>query len=157
MQKKSSNSFVNKSSEILENIQPFMRIPLRKYLERITKLFTICLLVLFGSVIKNMATRHSDIDILLVAENLLTDQTECFKKAKITGLGAHFEPHIFSPNEVRQGIKKLNFFLIEALYSGKALLFDRFFEQEIRSLLNETIQNYSLERTEKGWIRTIPS
>ncbi len=113
-------------------------------------------IVLFGSVIKGTSTRTSDIDVLVVCENLINDWRERDKMVLelIENIELKYTTPIHmilvSKNEISHSIESVNPLMLE-IYETNEIVYDRdnFFKQLLMAL-EKNLHRWHAEKLEKG-------
>ena len=93
----------------------------RKYVERLKKQFKLRLVVLFGSYAKDTYSYGSDLDILVVADDLPSNYGRRFVALKDTDFDVEIQPFGYTTGEFTKMRKARNRFLEEVLTEGKVL------------------------------------
>ncbi len=119
----------------------------RIYTESLARRFDVRLVMLFGSLVRGDWTESSDVDLLVIADELTDDPRENYVMLKEYGV----EPvGIASRNALRE-LWRLNFVMLDALDYGRPLYRDEEFYQGLMKEFRRVKEVYGLERDEKGW------
>ena len=144
MQKRSLDS-LKKTLDELDFRQEWIP-ELIKYLEdTINK--GVVLVLLFGSRAKRDFSRDSDIDLLIVSQNLpdVRERTLKFFSNRLP-----VQPFVMTPEELQERIEKLDFLIFDAFEDGVILFSDTDMEH-IKDLLRKSKERFRLVRVKDGW------
>ncbi len=117
------------------------------YVNKLKEDYKLRLAILFGSFATNLWTESSDIDILIVADELsdnIWDNYAILKERFI-------QPFGISTKMVQKEIESLNFIILDALEYGIILHKDQSIYNSIKEKLEYVKKRYGLFRTDKGW------
>jgi predicted nucleotidyltransferase len=119
-----------------------------EYVEELRERYTLRLAILFGSLARDEWTEHSDVDLLVVADELSDDPLRNYVELKEYGV----EPIGFSTRGVFKEIERINFVLLDALEYGRILYKDKMLYEFLMEKFREIKERYGLVRDDKGWI-----
>ncbi|GBC74780.1 hypothetical protein HRbin06_00087 [archaeon HR06] len=131
------SNIVKKKQEILNN-----------YLEKLSKIFTLRLVILFGSFVRGDWKEYSDIDLLIVADELSEDVGENYVKLKEYNI----EPIAYNPNCFLKEVERPNLILLDALQYGKVLKADEDFFRLTMNIFQRTKEKFKLRWEENKWV-----
>lgn len=117
------------------------------YVSKLKDDYTLRLAILFGSFATGLWTESSDIDILIVADELsdnIWDNYAILKERFV-------QPFGISTKMVQNEIESLNFIILDALEYGIILHKDQSIYDLIKEKLEHVKKRYGLFRTAKGW------
>lgn len=117
------------------------------YVDKLKENYTLRLVVLFGSFAKEEWTETSDVDLVVVADELSGSIGENYVKLK----GRFIEPLGIKTETLKKELEQLNFLLLDAIEYGKILYKDQETYNKARNLFEEVKKRHNLVRTEKGW------
>ena len=120
---------------------------LEKYLSELRRELDLKLVILFGSLARGDWRESSDIDLLIVSDDLSDDPAENFVKLK----RGCVEPHGFSTRRFMAELEKPNLLIMDALEYGKRLIADREFMKLVESKFEEVKKKYGLKRVNGSW------
>jgi len=120
---------------------------LEKYLSELKKELDLKLVILFGSLARGDWKESSDIDLLIVSDDLSDDPAENFIKLK----RGCVEPHGFNSKRFLDELEKPNLVILDALEYGKRLIADRKFMKLVESKFQEVKKKYGLKRVKGTW------
>ncbi|MCD6409909.1 MAG: nucleotidyltransferase domain-containing protein [Candidatus Verstraetearchaeota archaeon] len=98
------------------------------------------LVILYGSTAKGEHTPASDIDLLIVADNLPKNYWDRWSLAYSLVENRPLDPHIYTPQEFKEMIKQGRMTALDALTEGITLHADPKYQQEINKLLKQTLK-----------------
>ena len=120
---------------------------LEKYLSELRRELDLKLVILFGSLARGDWKESSDIDLLIVSDDLSDDPAENFVKLK----RGCVEPHGFSTKRFMAELEKPNLLIMDALEYGKRLIADREFMKLVESKFEEVKKKYGLKWVNGSW------
>jgi len=118
-----------------------------EYLNRLRERYTLRLVILFGSFAKDQWTETSDIDLLIVADELQDSIGENYIRLK----ERYIEPFGVKTEDFEKQIEALNFIILDAMEYGEILYKDPATYARARMRFDEVKRRHKLTRTEKGW------
>ena len=118
----------------------------RRYIETLRSRFVLRLVILFGSFAQNSWTEDSDIDVLVVADELSPDIGENFTVL----VEGRIEPFGVKSDRFFDEIRSLNFVVLDALETGKVLFADEDFKEKTWKVFEETKKETELVRESEG-------
>ncbi len=119
----------------------------RRYIETLRSRFVLRLVILFGSFAQNRWTEDSDINVLVVADELSPDIGENFTVL----VEGRIEPFSVKSDRFFDEIRSLNFVVLDALETGKVLFADEDFKEKTWKVFEETKKETELVREFEGW------
>jgi DNA polymerase sigma len=120
---------------------------LEKYLSEIKRELDLKLVILFGSLARGDWMESSDIDLLIVSDDLSNDPMENFIRLK----RGCVEPHGFSTRRFLDELEKPNLLILDALEYGRRLIADEEFMKLVESKLEEVKRRYGLKWVDGTW------
>ena len=120
---------------------------LERYLSELRRELDLKLVILFGSLARGDWKESSDIDLLIVSDDLSDDPAENFIKLK----RGCVEPHGFNSKRFLDELEKPNLVILDALEYGKRLIADRKFMKLVESKFKEVKKKYGLKRVKETW------
>ena len=126
---------------------------LKRKLCRVYSVFKPRLIILYGSYARGDYTENSDIDILVVADNLPRDPRDAYEKLvrliidddpRITPIGMNTEVFV-------KKLERGEPFILEILEDGKILCYDNEFLDKVMKTYREKRKNY--ERIGSLWVK----
>jgi predicted nucleotidyltransferase len=118
------------------------------YIEQCIKKDVI-LILLFGSRATRDFHKDSDIDILIVSQNLSDDVRE--RALDFFSDSLPVQPFVMTPAELFERIDKLDFLVFDAFEDGLILYSDMDMDT-VNERLKASKERFSLERVKSGWI-----
>ncbi|MEM0000376.1 MAG: nucleotidyltransferase domain-containing protein [Desulfurococcaceae archaeon] len=112
------------------------------------------LVVLFGSRARGDYTDWSDIDVLVVADDLPRDPRDCFAVLRDIGF-ARVHPIGFNTESFLKKLREGSTFIIEILEEGKILFEDTDFLKEVMNIYKEVRSRYA--RQGRTWTMISPT
>jgi len=107
-------------------------------------------IVVFGSRARGDYKPWSDVDILVIAENLPKS-----KRWEILWVG-EVEPRGYTPREFLKALWKLDMTALDACYEGKVIYDDGFWKSAMKEF-EKVKKKYMLKKLDDGWeIRNLP-
>ena len=98
------------------------------------------LVILYGSFARGDYTSGSDIDLLIVADNIPTNYWDRWSLAYEVIEGFPTDPHIYTPEEFRTMLIDGRMTPLDALTEGIKIYAEPKYMQEINMLLSETLK-----------------
>lgn len=120
---------------------------LNRYVEDLKRELDLKLVILFGSLVRGDWSRSSDIDLLIVAENLSDDPGENFVRLKRPGI----DPHGFSLQKFLKELERPNLIILDALEYGKKILADERFLRIIEKKFKAVKKRFGLRWVNGTW------
>jgi len=118
-----------------------------RYLRELKHELDLKLVILFGSLAKGSWTESSDIDLLIVAEDLSDDPGENFVRLKRPGI----DPHGFSVKRFLRELEKPNLIILDALEYGKRLVADEEFVKLVEDRFEKVKRRFGLRWVDGTW------
>ncbi|MGQ9469329.1 MAG: nucleotidyltransferase family protein [Nitrososphaerales archaeon] len=117
------------------------------YVNKLKEDYTLRLAALFGSFATNLWTESSDIDILIVADELSDNVWDNYVKLK----ERFIQPFGINTKTIQKEIESLNFIILDALEYGIILHKDQIVYNSIKEKFEHVKKRYNIVRTAKGW------
>jgi len=117
------------------------------YVNKLKGDYKLRLAILFGSFATGLWTESSDIDILIVADELSDNVWDNYVRLK----ERYIQPFGISTEMIQKEIESLNFIILDALEYGIILYKDQSIYDSIKEKLEYVKKRYGLVRTAKGW------
>ena len=121
-----------------------------RYVRELKRELDLKLVILFGSLAKGSWTESSDIDLLIVAEDLSDDPGENFIRLKRPGI----DPHGFSVKRFLRELEKPNLIILDALEYGKRLVADEEFVKLVEDVFEKVKRRFGLRWVDGTWTWT---
>jgi len=118
-----------------------------RYVRELKRELDLKLVILFGSLAKGSWTESSDIDLLIVAEDLSDDPGENFIRLKRPGI----DPHGFSVKRFLRELEKPNLIILDALEYGKRLVADEEFVKLVEDVFEKVKRRFGLRWVDGTW------
>jgi len=118
-----------------------------EYVKWLRENFTVRLAILFGSLARGDWTESSDIDVLVVADELLDNVGENYLKLKQYMI----EPIGYSSESFMQEIRRANFLILDALRYGKILYADEKYLAKVIRLVERVKEELNITYQEGMW------
>jgi predicted nucleotidyltransferase len=110
------------------------------------------LVLLYGSVAKGTFGLGSDVDILVIAENLPRNPNERLKLLyELDRTRAPIDAKAYTPEEVKKMLLKGHPLIMDALSDGKVLYADKEYLTKLMKMFKAAKRKF--RRFERGWIR----
>lgn len=119
-------------------------------IEEVEKELRPALMLLFGSRCRGEHTQLSDIDLLVVSDQLGPDPRESFVRLKRI-CPAPIEPFGGDMEWLLTGICTLNFLILDALTEGIILYGEGSALNRMQEVLEETVHRFDLKKEPRGW------
>ena len=119
-----------------------------RYVRELKRKLDLKLVILFGSLAKGSWTESSDIDLLIVAEDLSDDPGENFIRLKRPGI----DPHGFSVKRFLRELEKPNLIILDALEYGKRLVADEEFVKFVEDVFEKVKREFGLRWVDGTWM-----
>jgi uncharacterized protein len=112
------------------------------------------LVLVFGSSVKSTWTESSDVDILVISDNLPKNPIQRFFDVE----QANFDVQIFgyTTRELEDMLDSLNIFVISALDEGKVIYSNPDYFAAIKNKLASIKEENKMSRSENGWTYIVP-
>lgn len=120
---------------------------LDRYLSELKQELDLKLVILFGSLARGDWMESSDIDLLIVSDELSDDPAENFVRLK----RGCVEPHGFSTKKFLEELERPNLLILDALEYGKRLIADEDFIKLVERKFEEVKRRYGLKRVDGTW------
>jgi len=121
---------------------------LDQYLNGLKAKLTVRLAILFGSLVRGDWTQSSDIDILLVADELSRDPGENYARLKSYGV----EPFAFNTEEFVRQVARPNPLALDALQYGLVVTADEEYRKKVFMAFDETKKRLHLRWVNGRWV-----
>lgn len=108
----------------------------------------VVLIVLFGSRAKREFLKDSDIDLLIVSQNLPADM--CDRALDFFSDSLPVQPFALTPGELEERIKKLDFLIFDTFEDG-IVLYSSIDMNRVHDLLRKSKERFKLQRVKDGW------
>ncbi|MBA7525549.1 hypothetical protein ES705_17700 [subsurface metagenome] len=119
------------------------------FMEKLLTKYNIDVLILFGSVVKGLDNYRSDIDVLIVSDDMGRDWFERHQNAYSLSIGL-IQPFVLTKKQFENAIENRQTIVWEALTDGK-LLKDTGIGKLMIQRFNKLIENGEIKRMKKGW------
>lgn len=120
---------------------------LERYLSELKRELDLKLVILFGSLARGDWMESSDIDLLIVSDDLSDDPAENFIRLKRESV----EPHGFSTRRFLDELERPNLLILDALEYGKRLIADEEFMKLVERKFEEIKKKYGLRWVDGTW------
>jgi predicted nucleotidyltransferase len=120
---------------------------LERYLSELRRELSLKLVILFGSLARGDWMESSDIDLLIVSDDLSDDPMENFIRLK----RGCIEPHGFSTKRFLDELERPNLLILDALEYGRKLIADEEFMKLVEKKFEEVKRKYGLRRVNGTW------
>ncbi|ASJ04953.1 MULTISPECIES: nucleotidyltransferase domain-containing protein [Thermococcus] len=125
---------------------------IREYVEAVKKALNPKLILLYGSVARGTFGLGSDVDVLVVAEDLPRNPNERLKLLyDLDRTRAPIDAKAYTPGEIRKMLLRGHPLILDALSDGKVLYADEDYLEELTAMFNAVRRKF--RRFERGWIR----
>ena len=130
---------------------PYWR-DIQEYVETLKEALRPKLVLLYGSVAKGTFGLGSDVDILVIAENLPRNPNERLKLLyELDRTRAPIDAKAYTPEEVKKMLLKGHPLIMDALSDGKVLYADKEYLTKLMKMFKAAKRKF--RRFERGWIR----
>lgn len=119
------------------------------FMEKLLTKYNIDVLILFGSVVKGLDNYRSDIDVLIVSDDMGRDWFERHQNAYSLSIGL-IQPFVLTKKQFENAIENRQTIIWEALTDGK-LLKDTGIGKLMIQKFEKLIENGEIKRMKKGW------
>ncbi|MEM4648788.1 MAG: nucleotidyltransferase domain-containing protein [Nitrososphaerota archaeon] len=120
---------------------------LERYLSELGRELDLKLVILFGSLARGDWMESSDIDLLIVSDDLSDDPAENFIRLK----RGRVEPHGYSARRFLEELEKPNLLILDALEYGERLVVDDEFMRVVENKREEVKRRYGLKWVDGAW------
>ncbi|WXG39453.1 MAG: nucleotidyltransferase domain-containing protein [Candidatus Freyarchaeum deiterrae] len=122
---------------------------IEKFLEEVDQAHGLRTAVVFGSHAKNLATQHSDVDMIIVCRNL---PRNWLNRQKAISKHAQFplQALIYTRKELEETVRRPSFVILDAILEGIPLRDDGTWEKA-KQIYQEIKGKYSLKKDGKKW------
>ena len=141
-------SYYDRIREKLKEI-PY-REEIARFCENIIKALNPSAIILYGSLARGDYKKGSDIDIIIVADNLPQKFTDRIELLLCFSAGGPIEPRGYTPHEFLKMIEEAYGTVLDAIAYG-IILYDRGFIKKAKELFKKTIKTLELKRVTNGW------
>jgi len=125
---------------------------IKKYVEALREQINPKLIILYGSAAKGSFGIGSDIDILVVSDNLPKNPNKRLKMLyEIDPTRAPIDPKGYTPSEIKKMLAKGHPLILDALSDGVILYTEESYLRELMALFK--LARKKFRRFERGWIR----
>jgi predicted nucleotidyltransferase len=114
------------------------------------------LVILYGSFVRGDWHPGSDLDILLISDNVPTNFKDRWDILYTVLKGFPVEPHIYTTKEFEEMLKHGRMTVLDALTEGTTLHADAQFMKKTNRILKEVMKKLKPKRTNIGWELTKP-
>lgn len=118
-----------------------------QYLHSIRQRYTVRLGILFGSSLLGEWTENSDLDVLIVADELSGDIGKNYESLK----EQFVEPFGIKTNAAEGELERLNMVFLDGLQYGHVLVKDANFHDKILKKFHEITTRHEMTWTPRGW------
>jgi len=109
------------------------------------------LVILYGSFVRGDWHRGSDLDILMVSDNVPLDYRDRWDLLYTVITGFPVEPHIYTTQEFEEMLTHGRMTALDALTEGLTLYADEKFMKKMNKMLKETMKEFQPKKTSIGW------
>ena len=109
------------------------------------------MVVLYGSFVKGDWHKGSDLDILMVSDNVPLNYRDRWDLLYTVIMGFPVEPHIYTSKEFEEMLAHGRMTALDALTEGITLYADNKFMKKMDKLLKETMRKLEPRKTSIGW------
>lgn len=120
---------------------------LERYLSELGRELDLKLVILFGSLARGDWMESSDIDLLIVSDDLSDDPAENFIRLK----RGRVEPHGYNTRRFLEELEKPNLLILDALEYGERLVVDDEFMRVVENKREEVKRRYGLKWVDGAW------
>ncbi|WP_456393939.1 nucleotidyltransferase domain-containing protein [Thermococcus sp.] len=125
---------------------------IREYVEALKGALRPKLILLYGSLARGTFGLGSDVDILVISENLPKSPNERLKLLyELDRTRAPIDAKAYTPGEVKKMLLKGHPLIMDALSDGKILYADEDYLRELMAMFK--VARRKFRRFERGWIR----
>lgn len=121
-----------------------------RFCENIIKTLNPSAIILYGSLARGDYKKGSDVDIIIIAENLPQEFTERIEFLLRFSTGGPIEPRGYTPQEFLKMIEEAHGTVLDAVAYG-IVLYDRDFIEKAEKLFKKTVKTLKLKRVINGW------
>ena len=140
--------YYNKIREKIKEI-PY-REEIAIFCENIIKALNPSAIILYGSLARGDYKKGSDIDIIVIADNLPPKFTDRIEFLLSFSAGGPIEPRGYTPEEFLKMIEEAYGAILDAIAYG-IVLYDRDFIKKAKELFRKTVRTLELKRLIDGW------
>jgi len=109
------------------------------------------MVILYGSFVKGDWHKGSDLDILMVSDNVPLNYKDRWDLLYTVIMGFPIEPHIYTSKEFEEMLVHGRMTALDALTEGITLYADNKFMKKMDKLLKETMRKLEPRKTSIGW------
>lgn len=109
------------------------------------------LVILYGSFVRWDWHKGSDLDVLVVSDNVPSDYKDRWDLLYTVIMGFPVKPHIYTTREFEEMLKHGRMTALDALTEGLTLHADEKFMKKMDKMLKETMEKLEPKRTSIGW------
>lgn len=109
------------------------------------------LVILYGSFVRGDWHRGSDIDLLVVSDNVPSSFKDRWDLLYTLVMGFPVEPHIYTTEEFEGMLVHGRMTVLDALTEGVTLHADDKFMEKTNKMLKETVKRFRPRKTSIGW------
>jgi len=125
---------------------------IQEYVEALKRALRPKLILLYGSLARGTFGLGSDVDILVISENLPKNPNERLKLLyELDRTHAPIDAKAYTPGEVKKMLLKGHPLIMDALAEGKVLYADEDYLRELMAMFR--VARRKFRRFERGWIR----
>jgi len=123
-----------------------------EYCNRITRLYNLDALILFGSLVKDQYTQESDIDLLIIQDTTLSPEERFIQFAQ-EDQESIIQPFIYTLSEIYFQLENLNMFFFEILEEGLIVYqYDENIIVQLKERLQSLKKRYDVKRKGDIWM-----
>ncbi|ASJ03716.1 nucleotidyltransferase [Thermococcus profundus] len=124
----------------------------QEYVESLKRALKVRLVILYGSTAKGSFGLGSDVDVLVVADDLPSNPVERLKLLyDLDKTRAPLDVKGYTPGEVRRMLAKGHPLIMDALSDGVVLYGEKAYVEEVKRAFNRAKRKF--KRFERGWIK----
>ena len=127
-----------------------------EFVEMLKRKFRLRLALLFGSWATGKATLHSDVDLLVVADDLSADPRENIVILKLRGKFSRISCLGYRTEDFLDRLERLSFVILDAVEEGEMIYQDEGLLPKIREIVKRLKEEYKLRKVEKAWLFISP-
>ena len=121
-----------------------------RFCENVIEALNPSAIILYGSLARGDYKKGSDIDIIVVAENLPQEFTKRIEFLLRFSTGGPIEPRGYTPQEFLKMIEEAHGTVLDAVAYG-IVLYDRGFIEKAEKQFRKTVKTLKLKRVINGW------
>jgi len=109
------------------------------------------LVILYGSFVRGDWHKSSDLDVLLVSDNIPPNFKDRWDLLYTVIMGFPIEPHIYTTQEFEEMLTHGRMTTLDALTEGVTIHADNEFMEKTKKILKETMKKFEPKKTNIGW------